>query len=74
VAARHFAGLTDGGRIWPRGETFEGSVNLAGYAVDGMKMENGDLPLSALFRHLPVAVLKAKLSAAEKGARKRIAA
>jgi (1->4)-alpha-D-glucan 1-alpha-D-glucosylmutase len=74
VAARHFAGITDGGRVWPSGETFEGVVNLAGYAVDGTRMESADLPLSALFRHLPAAVLKAKLPAAAKAARKRIAA
>lgn len=74
VVAKQFAGATDGGRAWPRGEAFEGAVNLSGHAVDGMKTENGDLPLPALFKHLPATVLRARVAAAARPARKRVAA
>ncbi|HLZ05846.1 MAG TPA: malto-oligosyltrehalose synthase [Bradyrhizobium sp.] len=74
VVARHFAGFTDGGRAWPRAEAFEGAVNLSGYAVDGVKAGAGELPLSGLFKHLPATVLKARLTAAARPARKRVAA
>jgi (1->4)-alpha-D-glucan 1-alpha-D-glucosylmutase len=74
AVARHFAPFTEGGRVWPRGESFEATLNLPGYAVEGFDIERGALPLASLFRDLPAAVLKAKLIAAEKPARKRVSA
>jgi (1->4)-alpha-D-glucan 1-alpha-D-glucosylmutase len=71
VVARHFAACSEGGRAWPRGEAFEGAIHLAGYRIDGMETA-AELPLSSLFTHLPVAVLKAKLGAATKSARSRV--
>jgi (1->4)-alpha-D-glucan 1-alpha-D-glucosylmutase len=74
TVARHFAAFTEAGRVWPRGEAFEGALNLAGYAVEGVETGQAGLPLATLFRDLPAAVLKAKLIAAERPARKRIPA
>jgi (1->4)-alpha-D-glucan 1-alpha-D-glucosylmutase len=70
--ARHFAAFSDGGRLWPRGEAFEASVSLPGYAIEGSNRI--ELPLSTLFRDLPAAVVKARLADAEKPARKHVSA
>jgi (1->4)-alpha-D-glucan 1-alpha-D-glucosylmutase len=74
VVARHFAAFSDGGRIWPRGDVFEATVGLPGYAISGMEIDAAGLPLSAVFRHLPAAALKAKVLAASRPTRKRVAA
>jgi (1->4)-alpha-D-glucan 1-alpha-D-glucosylmutase len=70
AVVRHFASSSEGGRIWPRGEAFEGKLSLAGYEIEGMT----DLPLSALFKHLPLAVVRAKVVSSAKPSRKRAAA
>jgi (1->4)-alpha-D-glucan 1-alpha-D-glucosylmutase len=72
VVARHFAAFSEAGRVWPRGEAFEAAVELAGYGIDGFET-SAELPLSSLFTHLPAAVLKAKVVAATKPARRRVA-
>jgi (1->4)-alpha-D-glucan 1-alpha-D-glucosylmutase len=57
------ARFSDNGRAWPRTDGFDATVHLGGYAVDEM---NGmtDVPISMLFKHLPVAVVKARAEAA----------
>jgi (1->4)-alpha-D-glucan 1-alpha-D-glucosylmutase len=74
AVARHFAPFTDGGRAWPRGEAFEGTLDLRGYALEGMELGATEAPLSVLFRDLPVAVLKGRWIGAERTARKRVSA
>ncbi len=69
---RHLAAFTEGGRTWPRGEALEGTLGLPGFAVEGI--DTAELPLSTLFRELPVAVLKATMLVKEKPARKRLSA
>jgi (1->4)-alpha-D-glucan 1-alpha-D-glucosylmutase len=64
VVAKSFAAFSQGGRVWPRAETFEGGIGVTGYAVEGFKAGAAELRLSELFRHLPVAVLKAKVKRA----------
>jgi (1->4)-alpha-D-glucan 1-alpha-D-glucosylmutase len=71
VVAKSFAPMSQGGRIWPEAENFDGAVNADGYSVQGAAGEGGQLRLSALFQQLPAAVLKATLKAALKPARKR---
>jgi (1->4)-alpha-D-glucan 1-alpha-D-glucosylmutase len=71
VVAKTLAPLSQAGRIWPRADDFEGTLNLAGFSVQGCAAE---VPLSALFRHLPVAVLNAKVEVATKPRPKRIRA
>jgi (1->4)-alpha-D-glucan 1-alpha-D-glucosylmutase len=71
VVAKTLAPLSQGGRVWPRAKEFEGALKLDGYSVEGGAAE---LPLSQLFQHLPVAVLKAKVAATTKSKRKRVSA
>jgi (1->4)-alpha-D-glucan 1-alpha-D-glucosylmutase len=65
--------MSQGGRVWPRADAFDGALNLKGYSVEGIVSEAGvaEVRLSALFRHLPVAVLKAGFEGALKPPRKR---
>jgi (1->4)-alpha-D-glucan 1-alpha-D-glucosylmutase len=71
VVAKTLAPLSQAGRVWPRADDFQGTLNLDGFSVEGRAAE---VPLSALFGHLPAAVLKAKTEAATKPSRKRIRA
>ena len=73
AVARCCATFSQGGRAWPLGQSFDGTVNLRGYAVQGIggKAGNIEVPLSLLFRDMPVAVIKAKFQGALKPARKR---
>jgi (1->4)-alpha-D-glucan 1-alpha-D-glucosylmutase len=73
VVAKSLAPLSQAGRVWPRSEAFDGAVDLSGYSVEGITGESGatEVRLSALFQHLPAAVLKAKFHDASKPARKR---
>jgi len=73
AVAKSLAPMSQGGRVWPRADAFEGALNLKGYSVEGIVSETDamQVQLSALFRHLPVAVLKARFEGALKPARKR---
>jgi (1->4)-alpha-D-glucan 1-alpha-D-glucosylmutase len=73
AVAKSLAPLSQGGRAWPRAEAFEGSLKLGGHAVEGVGSEGRvtEVPLSTLFRHLPVAVLKATVEGASRSRRKR---
>ena len=72
VVTKTLAPMSQGGRAWPRAEAFDGALHLTGYAVAGAG--TAELRLSALFRQLPVAVLKARYEGALKPARKRVRA
>jgi (1->4)-alpha-D-glucan 1-alpha-D-glucosylmutase len=74
AVARHFAAFTDGGRDWPRGAAFEGALSLRGFAPENTQANEEELPLSALFSEMPVAVLKARWVGAEKPVPKRVSA
>jgi (1->4)-alpha-D-glucan 1-alpha-D-glucosylmutase len=74
VVAKSFAPFSQGGRVWPRAEAFDATLNLNGYAVKGIPSEAGTVPLSVLFRHLPVAVLKARVAGAAKPAHRHLGA
>jgi (1->4)-alpha-D-glucan 1-alpha-D-glucosylmutase len=71
VVAKSFAPFTEIGRVWPNADAFDGAVTIKGYATDAGENE---VRLSTLFRHLPAAVLKAKVAAASRPARKRVRA
>jgi (1->4)-alpha-D-glucan 1-alpha-D-glucosylmutase len=74
AVAKSFAAFSQGGRIWPRAEAFDGALCVNGYAVEGLsggEANAAEVRLSALFRHLPAAVLKARFKGALKPARKR---
>jgi (1->4)-alpha-D-glucan 1-alpha-D-glucosylmutase len=75
AVAKSFAAFSQGGRVWPLGESYDGALNLSGYSVEGFaEADATELRLSDLFRHLPAAVLKARFVGALKPARKRIRA
>src|SRR6202790_823184 len=72
AVAKSFAALSQGGRVWPRAEAFDGLLNITGYSVRGISSEKADAAearLSDLFRQLPAAVLKARFEGALKPAR-----
>ena len=73
AVARKFGPLSEGGRVWPRAEFFDGTLHINGYSVAGIGGTTGaaEVPLSALFQHLPVAVLKARYVGAARPARQR---
>jgi (1->4)-alpha-D-glucan 1-alpha-D-glucosylmutase len=69
AVTKSLATFSQGGRVWPELEAFDGTLHLNGYSVKGF--EGTELPLSGLFRHLPVAALRASFESALKPARKR---
>ncbi len=71
AVAKSFAAFSQGGRIWPRAEAFDGALDLKGYSLAGIDKGARELRLSELFGRLPVAVLKARFEGALKPARKR---
>jgi (1->4)-alpha-D-glucan 1-alpha-D-glucosylmutase len=73
AVAKSFAGFSQGGRDWPRAEAFDATLDFSGYSVEGIggMARATEVPLSALFRHLPVTVLKARFEGALKPLRKR---
>jgi (1->4)-alpha-D-glucan 1-alpha-D-glucosylmutase len=74
AVAKSFAAFSQGGRVWPRAEAFDGALNVSGYSVQGLgggKSDAAEVRLSALFGLLPAAVLKARFEGAVKPARKR---
>jgi (1->4)-alpha-D-glucan 1-alpha-D-glucosylmutase len=76
AVAKSFAPFSQGGRVWPRAEAFDGALDIKGYSVKGIGGELGatEVRLSALFQHLPVAVLKARFEGALRPARRRVRA
>ncbi len=72
AVAKSFAAFSQGGRAWPRAESYDAAVHVRGYAVEGFADADASvLRLSYLFQHLPATVLKAKVVSASKPARKR---
>ncbi len=72
AVAKSLAAFSQGGRAWPRAENYDASVHVGGYAVEGFAGADASaLRLSDLFKHVPAAVLKARVVGAAKPARKR---
>ena len=72
AVARWCAPLSDQGRLWPRGEAFQGELHIDGYSLEGAGLSGTSrVPLAALFADLPVATLKARYSGATKPVTKR---
>ena len=70
AVTKALAAFSQGGRVWPDAEAFDGTLSLDRYSVDGVN--GAELRLSSLFRQLPVAVLRARFEGALKPARKRL--
>ena len=72
VVTKSSAAFTEGGRAWPRPESYDALLNLSGYSAEGFADADAtQLRLADLLGHLPVAVLKAGYHGAAKSARKR---
>jgi (1->4)-alpha-D-glucan 1-alpha-D-glucosylmutase len=72
AVARWYAPLSQQGRIWPRGEAFEGELHIDGYSLEGASSSSASrVPLAVLFKDLPVAALKADYIGAAKPTAKR---
>lgn len=67
VVGRHFAPFTQGGRDWPAPQSFDGAVDITGYAGTGLA--GNELPLAQVLRDLPVAVIEARSTSVAKPAR-----
>ena len=75
AVAKSFAPFSQSGRVWPLAEAFDAALDVSGYSVEGFaEADATELRLSELFRHLPAAVLKARLVGAVQPAQKRIRA
>ena len=73
AVAKSFAAFSQGGRVWPRPENYDGLLDIDGYAVEGFAdADASQLRLSDIFRHLPAAVLKARVVSTEAGAKARL--
>ncbi|NPV20697.1 malto-oligosyltrehalose synthase [Bradyrhizobium aeschynomenes] len=69
VVGRNFAPFTDGGRVWPHADAFDAKVQVPGYAAP--QVQDSVLPVSALFTHLPAALISAGVDGApERGGRR----
>ena len=68
AVAKSFAAFSQGGRAWPRAESYDARIHIGGYAVEGFAdADASELRLSDLFKHLPaagqIAALKDRLRA-----------
>ncbi|WP_315799480.1 malto-oligosyltrehalose synthase [Bradyrhizobium sp. SZCCHNR1002] len=69
VVGRNFAPFTDGGRVWPHADAFDATVQVPGYAAP--QVQDSVLSVSALFTHLPAALISAGVDGApERGGRR----
>ena len=72
AVAKSFAEFSDGGRVWPRAESYEATLDVSGYSVQGFAEADATaLRVSDLFRHLPAAVLRARVVGAATPVKKR---
>jgi (1->4)-alpha-D-glucan 1-alpha-D-glucosylmutase len=58
AVGRSMAPMSNAGRLWPAADTWQGSVIVKGFTLEGAG-KNGELPLAELFEGLPVAVRRA---------------
>ena len=75
AVAKSFSPFSQGGRVWPSAEVYDAALDVSGYAVEGFaEADATELCISDLFKHLPVAILKAHVVTASKSASKRVRA
>jgi (1->4)-alpha-D-glucan 1-alpha-D-glucosylmutase len=75
AVAKALAPFSQSGRVWPDTASFDATLDLSGYAVEGFApAEVAALRAAELFGHLPAVVLKARYAGAVKAARKAVRA
>jgi (1->4)-alpha-D-glucan 1-alpha-D-glucosylmutase len=60
AVGKSLAPLTQGGRVWPGAEAYDGAIVTRGYSVEGVS--GNELPLADAFKHLPAAIIKARVT------------
>ena len=60
AVGKSLAPLTQGGRVWPDAEAYDGAIVTRGYSLEGIG--GNELPLADAFKNLPAAMLKAKVA------------
>ncbi len=60
AVGKSLAPLTQGGRVWPGADAYDGAIVTKGYSLEGIS--GNELPLADAFKHLPAAMLKAKVA------------
>ncbi len=60
AVGKSLAPVTQGGRVWPDAEAYDGAIVTRGYSFEGIS--GNQLPLADAFKHLPAAVLKANIA------------
>jgi (1->4)-alpha-D-glucan 1-alpha-D-glucosylmutase len=60
AVGKSLAPLTQGGRVWPDAEAYDGAIVTRGYSLEGIS--GNELPLAKAFKVLPAAMLKAKVA------------
>jgi (1->4)-alpha-D-glucan 1-alpha-D-glucosylmutase len=60
AVGKSLAPLTEGGRVWPDAEAYDGAIVVSGYSLEGVS--GNELPLADVFKTLPAAILKAKVT------------
>jgi (1->4)-alpha-D-glucan 1-alpha-D-glucosylmutase len=65
AVGKSLAPLTQGGRVWPGADAYDGAIVTRGYSVEGIS--GNELPLAEAFKTLPAAVLKAKVAGRRRG-------
>lgn len=66
AVAKSFAPMSQGGRVWPHGVSYEGTLDTTGYTLVGIsdKVDATKVRFSTLFQRLPAEVLKARFEGA----------
>jgi (1->4)-alpha-D-glucan 1-alpha-D-glucosylmutase len=64
ATGKTLAPLTDGGRVWPRPEAWDGAIVAKGFSLEAV--DGNELPLADAFKDLPATVLKAKVAGRRK--------
>jgi (1->4)-alpha-D-glucan 1-alpha-D-glucosylmutase len=60
AVGKSLAPLTQGGRVWPNADAYDGAIVVKGYSLEGVS--GNQLPLADVFKTLPAAMLKAKVA------------
>jgi (1->4)-alpha-D-glucan 1-alpha-D-glucosylmutase len=69
-----FVPFSEAGRVWPRLDQLEGSIDLQGSSLEAENSGRKELPFASLFADLPVAVLAARTGVARKRVKDRVSA
>ena len=70
AVGKSFAAFSHAGRVWPSGDSYDGTLHIDGYSVAGFA-EAKELRLADLFAQLPAAALKARFAGGLRPVRKR---